>query len=244
MSGDRRPDGAPGGRPGPATLLRQGLWWLADYAYVLWWQVHAAVRRGGAVVAGRHGDDAGRDVVVLPGVYEPWQFLRPLVDLLRGAGHRVHVLPALGYNHGPVSRAAAMVGAHLVEHDLHDVVLVAHSKGGLIGKLAMLREDPEGRIASMVAVNTPFAGSSLARWVPVAAVRAFVPTDATLVALAAEVEVNARIVSAHSRFDPHIPGGSRLDGARNVELRTPGHFRALADPELARLVLEVVGRRS
>ena len=68
------------------------------------------------------------------------------------------------------------------------MVLVAHSKGGLIGKLAMLREDPDGRIDSMIAVNTPFAGSSYARWFLVPSVRAFIPTDATIVALAAERE--------------------------------------------------------
>ncbi len=38
-------------------------------------------------------------------------------------------------------------------------------------------------------------------------------------------------------FDPHIPDGSDLPGARNVRLATPGHFRALRDPELLPLVL-------
>ena len=69
-------------------------------------------------------------------------------------------------------------------------------------------------------------------------VRAFVPTDATIVALSAEVEVNARITSAHAFWDPHIPGGSALDGATEVILETPGHFRPLADPQLQVLLLE------
>ena len=117
-------------------------------------------------------------------------------------------------------------------------MLVAHSKGGLIGKLAMLREDPDGRIDSMIAVNTPFAGSSYARWFLVPSVRAFIPTDTTIVALAAEREVNARITSVYSDWDPHIPAGSALDGAQDVVLTTPGHFRPLADPELHALLLE------
>ena len=48
--------------------------------------------------------------------------------------------------------------------------------------------------------------------------------------------MNARIVSAYGSFDPHIPGGSALPGARNVILETMGHFRVLGD---ARVLDEV-----
>ncbi len=210
----------------------------------LWWRVRdyaAALRRQAALPVGprsyEHPDaPAGPPVVLVPGVWEPWWFLRPLAELLYAHGVAVHVVPALGYNRRPVADAARLLGQHLVERDLRDVVLVAHSKGGLVGKLAMLR-DPDGRIASMVAVNAPFGGSVLARWVPLRSVRAFTPSDATIVALAAEVEVNRRITSAHSFWDPHIPAGSLLDGAEDVVLPTPGHFRPLADPQLASLLL-------
>ena len=230
-----------------ATLVRRHAkhpWWrIRDYAYVLRWQVEGLLRRGGAEVY-LSGSGALPPVVLLPGVYESWQFLRPLADLLHRRGHRVHVLPGvLGYNLRPVPESAARVSRYLQTHDLHDVVVVAHSKGGLIGKQVMLADRPSataGRIRSMVAVNTPFAGSVYARWVPLPGLRAFVPTDLTLVALAAESEVNTRIVSVFSHWDPHIPAGSRLDGARNVELATPGHFRPLADPELERVLLDVM----
>ena len=40
---------------------------------------------------------------------------------------------------------------------------------------------------------------------------------------------------------PHIPGCCALPGAAaNVEIATPGHFRLLADPRLAGVVLEQV----
>ena len=151
---------------------------------------------------------------------------------------RVHVLPDLRNNRRPVSQGAEVLGQYLVTHDLRDAVLVAHSKGGLIGKLAMLRQDPDGRIDSMIAVNTPFSGSAYARWFLAPSVRAFIPSDATIVALAGERDVNARITSVYSNWDPHIPAGSALDGAQDVVLTTPGHFRPLADPALHELLLE------
>lgn len=220
------------------THARHAWWRSQDYVYVLVRQAEGLLRRGGAdaYLTGR----TPPDVVLVPGVYESWQFMRPVARLLHAAGHAVHVLPTLGYNVGPVPAAASVLGAYLRAQDLRDVVVVAHSKGGLIGKLAMLREDPDGRIRSMVAINTPFAGSAYARWIPLASVRIFRPDDVTLVALGAEQEVNSRITSVYSPWDPHIPAGSVLPGAANVELTTPGHFRPLADPRLERVLLAAV----
>lgn len=72
---------------------------------------------------------------------------------------------------------------------------------------------------------------------PTPSLRAFRSGDATMRALAAAAEVNVRIVSVYADFDPHIPEGSELAGARNVRLDTGGHFRVLADP---RVIAEVV----
>ncbi|MGY4642827.1 esterase/lipase family protein [Cellulomonas sp. URHB0016] len=217
-------------------------WWLArDYAFVLRWQVAGVATRVGPRDLLRPERPAGPPVVLVPGVYEPWQFLLPLATVLHDHGVRVHVLPELGINHRPIPDQAALLGRYVREQDLRDVVLVAHSKGGLIGKLAMLREDADHRVTSMVAVNTPFAGSAYARWFPAAAVRAFRPTDATIVALQAERAVNRRITSAFSFWDPHIPAGSSLHDGLDVVLDTPGHFRPLADPRLHALLLDQLG---
>ncbi|WP_182111823.1 triacylglycerol lipase [Actinotalea sp. JY-7876] len=221
-----------------ARHARHAWWRTTDYAYVVVRQAEGLLRRGGAD-AYRDGRVAP-DVVLVPGVYESWPFMRPVADLLHRNGHGVHVLPALGYNVGPIPAAAQVLGRYLREQDLRDVVVVAHSKGGLIGKRAMLREDPDGRIRSMVAINTPFAGSAYARWLPIASLRVFRPDDVGLLELGTEREVNARITSVYAPWDPHIPGGSVLPGAANVELATPGHFRALADPRLERILLDAV----
>lgn len=224
-----------------AAVVARHTWWrVLDYTYVVRRQADGVVRRGGDQAYRTAVKEGVPDVLLIPGLYERWQFLRPLAELLHARGHAVHVMLALGDNRAPITQGAALLGHDLVDRDLHDVVIVAHSKGGLIGKLAMLRQDPDARIRSMVAISTPFAGSVYARWVPLSAVRAFGPTDATLVSLAAEAAVNSRITSVYSRWDPHIPAGSSLDGATNVELATPGHFRVLTDPALVETVLAAV----
>jgi alpha-beta hydrolase superfamily lysophospholipase len=215
-------------------LAQDAAWWAQDYAYAAAWQLRAAVDRTDPVVYAT-GDRV--PLVVLPGVYETWRFLQPLIAELHARGHPVHVVAPARRNERPVGELAALAADVLVDRALHDAVLVAHSKGGLVGKTLMTRSDAGRRIRGMVAVATPFGGSRYARWMVGRTLRSFAPADATIRALTRETAVNARIVSIYGRFDPHIPERSELAGAKNVELETGGHFRILAHP---RVIAEVV----
>jgi triacylglycerol lipase len=202
------------------------LWYLyVDSWLASWWEFRYTLGRG-EPAALASGDRA--PVLLIPGVYEPWQFLLPIARRLHAAGHPVHALPALGHNRSPIRDAAALAQRHLDDLDLRSVVIVAHSKGGLIGKHMMAVDDTGGRIARMVAIAAPFSGSSLARYAPVSTLRAFMASDATLSTLAENFAINSRITSVYSEFDPVIPARSHLDGATNVELPVVGHFRILA----------------
>lgn len=219
---------------GPAARLRA---WAADYAYATDRQLRHLLRPG-RLPAGR-GDRA--PVVLLPGIYETWEFLSPVADALARAGHPVHAVEGLGHNRRPIPEAAQVTAAYLEEADLLGVVLVAHSKGGLIGKQVMLSPSGE-RVAGMVAIATPFAGSRWARYMVGRALRSFRVNDPVLLALARELAVNARITAIYPHFDPHIPETVHLPGARNVELPLSGHFRPLGQPSLVNLVAREVAR--
>ncbi|MFT4124086.1 MAG: alpha/beta hydrolase [Microbacteriaceae bacterium] len=184
-------------------------------------------------------------VVMIPGVYESWRFMLPLAERVHAAGHPVHLLPELGWNRRPIPRQAALVAAGLAERQLRGVVLLGHSKGGLIGKRLMLAEDPERRVDRLVTLATPFHGSSYARLMLQPALREFRPRAAMLAALAGEPSVDARITSIYPEWDEHLPGGSLLPGAHNVEVPVRGHFRVLVDPRAAAAVLAAIdaGRR-
>jgi pimeloyl-ACP methyl ester carboxylesterase len=217
-----------------SDLARNLGWWARDYAYAVAGQGRAFLDR---TDASEFRDGPGVPIVVIPGVYETWRFLETLIRSLHDRGHPVHVVDPLHSNLDPVPHGAEQVIDYLVAHDLHDVVLVAHSKGGLIGKHVMAFGVASGRVRGMVAVAAPFGGSAYARYLVLSrSLRIFSPQDATILRLANETAVNARIVSVYGRFDPHIPGGSALPGAKNVELETGGHFRILAHP---RIIAEV-----
>jgi pimeloyl-ACP methyl ester carboxylesterase len=208
---------------------------LADYEYVLRHQLRAELDRStpDALVASAGGL---APVVMLPGIFETWRFLRPLATHIHERGHPVHVVTALERNLMAIADAATIVADHLDRHDLTDVTIVAHSKGGLVAKFLMGMPGAGDRIRRTIAVCTPFAGSTLARYVPFPSVRDLQPTNADLLQLAEARDVNERIVAISGWFDPHIPNAGPLEGARNISLKTSGHFRILASRELLDLV--------
>ncbi|ROS21888.1 hypothetical protein EDF22_3391 [Rathayibacter sp. PhB127] len=218
-------------------LVRDAVWWMRDYAYAVAWQVRAFVSRR---APDDYLDGTERPIVVLPGIWETWAFLRPIIDPLHRRGHPMHVLTSLGWNGRPVASTAEDVAAYLAEHDLRDVVIVAHSKGGLIGKYVMTELDPDGRVDRMVAVATPFGGSRYAPYLLLKSLRSFSPRDATTLLLSSRAGANARITSVFGLFDPHIPEGSMLEGAVNVRIETGGHFRILSEPETLAAVVAAV----
>ena len=217
-------------------MLGRATVWLLDYAYAARVSLGASLRHRS--VPRPRGDLA--PVLLIPGVYERWQFLRAAGGRLARAGHPVHVLELLGRNIDEIPDAAALAQRYLDDHDLRNVTIVGHSKGGLIGKHMMLFDDVDGRIDKLVAIASPFQGSSLAKYVPVRPLRAFIPTATTLTLLAENAEVNSRIVSIYGEYDPHIPGGSRLEGATNIALPANGHFRLLADERVLDEVVAAV----
>jgi triacylglycerol lipase len=210
-----------------ARILR---WWALDYVAAVRGQVGPLLHHHDPAryLRGRPGM---RDVVVLPGIWETWRFLLPLVERLHAAGHPVHAVTALRANGATVDTSADIVASYLRDHDLTDVLVVAHSKGGLIGKAVML--GPEGRrVRRMLAISTPFAGSVYARYILLPSLHAFSPKDPTTLRLAADRSVNDRITSVWAAFDPHIPGGSELPGATNHRIADGGHFRILQNREV------------
>src|ERR1700712_4107960 len=136
--------------------------WMLDYAYTVADETQLALQR---LTRARHphwlvsSSQTHRDarpVVLIAGVFETWQTMRKVGAEAHRLGHPVHVLPELGRNRQSIDRSAREVASYLREHNLHGVILLTHSKGGLVGKYMMLRLDEDVRVDGMVAINTPF----------------------------------------------------------------------------------------
>ncbi len=216
--------------------------WVGDVASDL---THAARAQGISTWARRRGataytlgtaDCAPIPVVLLPGILERSTYLAPLGRFLATQGHPVHVVDSLGWNIAGIKESVERCLTMLRDEDVHGAVLVAHSKGGLIGKALLLDPRLGDAAIGLVAVATPFAGSTLGGplqrlpWVQHSPLGLFAPSNDELEALTLELDVNARIASLAPEWDQMIPGGSHLDGATNVTLHGRGHFRPVDDP--------------
>lgn len=222
-------------RPAHGNKLARGIVLLGafavDYAIAGWVQVRALVTRD-APDRYRRGDPSKPTIVLVPGVYETWLFMKPVADLLNERGYPVAVVRGLGYNRRPIVDTSTRLARALSRRPAPSAgrIVVAHSKGGLVGKHLMLTAGAQLDLRGMVAACTPFAGSRRARWLLDPSLRAFLPTDSTIVSLSKQADVNARIVSVYPTVDQHVPDGSQLAGATNVEIDVPGHFRLISHP--------------
>ncbi len=220
------------------SVAQRGFWWARDYL-----DAGIAVGRSYLSRTPASSFEVGRDdlpiVVILPGVYEPWRFQLPLIRGLHARGYRVRVVEDLRDNRVAV-RTGATIAQKVVDRVAAgpgSVVLVAHSKGGLIGKRLLLDAGEDSPLIGLVAVATPFAGSVLARLTPGRTLSELRPTSQTIQGLADEA-ANAKIVSVLPAFDPHVPGERLLPGATVRTLKGAGHFSVLTTTELLEAVIE------
>ena len=205
--------------------MRQRLWgWLLDYCYVLYWMVRGFVSRSSPDQFLHPESGPRTPILLIPGVYENWRFMQPIAAHLYRAGHPVHVLDKLGYNTGAIPAMAVIVGEYLDSLDLRDVVLIAHSKGGLIAKQVLGSPETAHRVRHVIAINTPYSGSKYANLFLLPSVRMFSPKGVVIRQLALNLAINRQISSLYSVFDPHIPETSRLEGAENIIFRPLATF--------------------
>ena len=217
--------------------------WAIDYIYLargsahMYWHRQPPRHYLGYVEAGKV------PVLLLPGIALGWGFLKPLGDQISRAGHPVYAVPDLRLNFKAIAESAAIARQVIKQHDLRDVIIMAHSKGGLIGKRLMVDDKPDPRFKGMIAVGTPFAGSRIAKAIPHPAYIELWPESPRVAELSAERAVNARIISIRPKFDNHIwpAESSYLEGAaQNLTLEVKGHHKILFNPAVRTKILALI----
>lgn len=213
--------------------------WILDYIYVGFWQILGFIQQGDSKVFLKPKAHLQKHpIILIPGIYEKWQFMKPVAQTLFDAGYVVHVVEGIGYNRGTVEEMAQKVFEYVQKNKLKDCLIVAHSKGGLIGKYLLVNYNKPCMFKGMVALNAPFSGSIYAYLLPFKSLSIFNPHSPIITLLTANASVNNKIVSIFGVFDPHIPKGSPLQGAKNIRLQVYGHFRVIHDKRVHAEILK------
>lgn len=217
---------------------------LTDYARSGVQAVRAAIIRSGLTgkPAAAMRLEGAPICIGIPGIVETSEHLHIAGHALHSAGWDVHFVPSLDHLNGPIPLFARRLEKYLVDQNLQDVVLFAHSKGGLIGKTVMT--GPQGwRIRAMVTLGTPYAGSPLANYAPKLLRVADMRTDAlSLRTQYEDTSVNPRITSIQAQWDQQVPTGSWLPGARVVTANVYGHNNLICAPNALRVLVAEMER--
>ena len=206
--------------------------WIKDYAYLFSTGAFAYFKHTPPPHYLGYTKEGKVPIVILSGVLMPWAFSKQIADHISLLGHPVYIIPKLGNNNRDIPRSAKAVREVIEENNLKNIIIVAHSKGGLISKYLLIHDDPDKRVKGVIAIATPWSGSSIAKFMPHSSIRELSPDSKIIRYLEGHPEANKKIVSIIPSFDNHVwhPKGSFLEGAmRNINVEVSGHHLVLND---------------
>ncbi len=193
---------------------------------------------------------------------------RPVVFVHGLGGHRGNLLPLQGWLRlagwrrlygwtvppGSFEERGRALSAYVAEvlrvnglPDDAQVDLVAHSMGGLVARCALEAPETARRVATLVTLGTPHAGSHAARWLATPDHLALRPGSPLLARLAAQTPWRGptRLVCLWSNADVLLLPATTaaVDGAENVELDGLTHYGFLLRPRCFRRVVDAISAR-
>lgn len=217
--------------------------WIKDYAYLLYIEALMYFIHNPPEHFLGYAPSNKPPIVIIPGVFGRWTFLIPIANYISLLGYPVHIVPKLGDNTLDIKTSAKLVREVIEKNNLKNAVIVAHSKGGLIGKYILLNENHDDRVAGVIAIATPFHGSSIGKFFPHHAVIELKPESEIIKYLEHHKEVNQRIISIMPAYDNQVwhRAGSFLEGAmQNIHVPDAGHHLILGDKKVWEKVVECI----
>lgn len=191
--------------------------------------------------------DGKNPVIIIPGYLARWAVMKSISDDVSKLGHPVYVLPHLGNNMKDIPSSAKIVYDLISEKNLKNVIIVGHSKGGLIGKYLMVHFDKDQKVVGMITIGTPHMGSNLASYFKFIKSNEFHPTHQIIKELTGYPEVNKRIITISASFDNFVWHENKtiLNGALdNLHVAVAGHNRLIFDNEVKEKVIASIEKLS
>ncbi len=178
-------------------------------------------------------------IILIPGLFEKWYFMKEIADPLSLLGHPIYVLENLGYNTDEIHKAANLVNELINDKKLENIIIIAHSKGGIIAKDILVSFNKDKKVKKVITIATPFGGSGIIKYLPHKNLKELSPQSEIIKKLSKEKEVNKKIISIFGTFDNHVwpETSSYLEGAKNIQIKEYGHHKILSNKEVLEIIL-------
>lgn len=228
-------------------LHKRFLSWVIDYGYM----IHGSITSLIYHKTPKHYLDYVLEnkvpIILVPGILGKWSFMKTLGDKISLDGHPVYIVPELGYNLFKIPDSALKLKEIIEKIDtkkdnLKGVILVAHSKGGLIGKYLLAHHNQDNKVLGLISIATPYSGSSMAKLLPLDPIRELNTDSKIILDLEKHNEINNKIISICPEYDNHVwaEKGSHLDGAKNIKVNVHGHHKIIFDKNVQNVVLKSI----
>ena len=203
--------------------------WLVDYWYMLLGAIGSIIYHKPPRHYLEYTKEGKIAVILIPGILGRWGFMKKLGDKISLEGHPVYIVPKLGYNlysipssaktlrsvimrilskkgflKTYIPKGAIEVRKTIEEENIEGVILVAHSKGGLIGKYLMIHHNADNSVLGMVAIATPFSGSAMVNLIPIESFKEMKMDSEIIRDLDTHKTINKKIISIIPEYDNHV----------------------------------------
>lgn len=222
--------------------MKKIIYWIIDYCYLLAGKVLMYIYKNPPkhyldyVVKGKN------PIILIPGNSNKWGFLKKLGDQISRLGHPVYIVDKLGTNLFDIPSSAKIVRDVIDKNNLERVVLLGHSKGGVVGKYILIHKNKDNKISRLIAIAAPFSGTNIVNHLPYKSLKELSPKSKIIQEMNSNSEVNSKIISIMPEFDNHVwsDKGGYLEGAWNIRVPTKGHHKIVFDKNVIKKIIDLI----
>ena len=211
--------------------------WLIDLVYVSRGKIRALFPAPQELLA----PNSKGNLLLVQGVNNYFTFMLPLGRFLKNQGYNVYFVKSLGFNMAPVPKCAQRIKELVEQKNLDNLIIIGHSKGGIIAKHLLCYLNLGDKIKGIIALAAPFAGTGAAKYLTIKG--ELLPKSPLIELLMQKTEENKRIISIYSAYDNMIwqHDSCLLDKARdNLEIKISGHNRFVFSLETKKAILNSI----
>lgn len=170
------------------------------------------------------------DMVIIHGYGEVWTHWERIATHFNEKGYRIHFLKELGRNLESLENTCPRVSNYITTHNLQNIILLSHSKGGIIAK-CILDTQPE-KIKYSITLAVPYGGTIFG-YFRLNNLGEAIPGKIWTTEISKENKYNHKIYNFYPKFDNHILPNKHLTlpGAHNKKLSIIGHANIMRADE-------------
>lgn len=223
-------------------MVKKIIYWIIDYYYLFVGKLLMHVYKNPPKHYLDYVVKEKNPVVLIPGNSNKWGFYKRLSDAISHFGYPVYVVDKLWLNLFDIPTSAKIVREIIDKNNLKNVVLLGHSKGGVVGKYILIHENKDRKISRLIAIASPFSGSSIVDHLPYKSFRELSPKSKIIQETNSNKEMNSKIISIMPEFDNHVwsDKGSYLEGALNIKIPIKGHHKIVFDKNAIKKIIELI----